>query len=124
MSRHHETVLRRTPLHACLLLVTLASIATAQPPPRDSARADGRRIEIDPPSQIRLVYSPRPPQITFQHRAGGTGWGDYVRVHPFQPSQLGWIATVFTAQSGGAEPLLYVLARQRDHESLNNWFQK
>jgi hypothetical protein len=93
------------------------------------------------PSPYFLVfddYSPAPPGISvlapglipwenyrlFAGTAGSAGWGDYVRVRAFQPSQLGWTAMVYTIQPGGPEPLFYVLARQRDLQSLENWFRK
>ena len=77
------------------------------------------------PSPYFLVfddYSPSPQPgwqayRLFNGTAGSAGWGDYV-ARAFQPSQLGWTASVYTMQPGGAEPLFYLLARERD---LSPW---
>jgi hypothetical protein len=57
--------------------------------------------------------------------AGNPGWGDYIRVRPFQPSQVGWVASVYTMLSnGGPQPEFYILVRKRDLPSVSDWWKK
>lgn len=61
--------------------------------------------------------------------AGTPGWGDYVRARAFQPSQLGWGISAYTMQptgagTFGAESRYYLVARDRDLQSLIDWWQK
>jgi hypothetical protein len=60
----------------------------------------------------------------FNGSQGSLGWGDYIRTRAFEPSQLGWVTSVYTIQQGAAEPLFYIVGRGRDIPSIENWWSK
>lgn len=79
------------------------------------------------PSPSFLIYddvTPAPPPGWEAHllrdgAAGAIGWGDYTRLRAFQPSQLGWAASVYSIQldsqgQGFVQPEYFVVARIRD----------
>lgn len=85
------------------------------------------------PSPHVLVYddyTSHPPPAWEAYRlfgstAGAPAWGDYVRIRPFQPSQLGWASTAAVSdKTNGIVLLYYVLSRDRDLPSLQEWWQK
>lgn len=59
--------------------------------------------------------------------AGASAVGDYLRVRPFQPSQLGWAASVYSPQQRGnnVEALAeyFVVARHRDVPTISRYLQ-
>jgi hypothetical protein len=85
------------------------------------------------PSPYFLIWddfnqTPPPPwenYLLFSSTMGAPAWGDYVRNRAFNPSQLGWVTSACTVQQNslGAEPLFYILCRERDRQSIERFWQ-
>jgi hypothetical protein len=60
----------------------------------------------------------------FTGTRGAAGWGDYIRARRFEPSGLGWVTSVYTVQPTEAQSLFYILARERDIPSIEDWWSK
>ncbi len=87
------------------------------------------------PSPCFLIdddYSPNPPPpweaySLSSSTIGGPAFGDYVRNRAFQPSQLGWVTSVYTLQSDQGNvspaPSFFILGRQRDLPSIGTYWQ-
>ena len=75
---------------------------------------------------VRDDFSPTSWQAfrLFAGTRGAAGWGDYIRTRAFEPSMLGWVTSVYTLGATGAEPLFYILGRQRDIPSIAYWWPK
>jgi hypothetical protein len=74
------------------------------------------------------LQSPPPWEIyrLSESTIGANSWGDYARNRCFQPSQLGWVTSVYTALRdpvGHLSPLFFILARERDLPSIANYWQ-
>lgn len=53
---------------------------------------------------------------------GSNSWGDYLRVRPYSPADLGWAASAYVSVGGTSQPRYVIWSRERDLGGVGLWF--
>ena len=65
--------------------------------------------------------------FTLAFSASGPGsntWGDYLRVRPYSPTDLGWAATGYVSNGGISSPRFFIWSRERDNGGMGLWLNQ